>query len=46
MPWQASKPADVPGLGTNFELADASNVFQPMLRYTRSQLPIPLWNPT
>jgi membrane protein YfhO len=46
VPWQASKPADVPGLGTNFELADASNVFQPMLRYTRSQLPtIPLWNP-
>ncbi len=46
VPWQASKPADVPGLGTNFELADASNVFQPMLQYTRSQLPsIPLWNP-
>jgi len=46
VPWQASKPASVPGLGTNFELADASNVFQPMLRYTRSQLPsIPLWNP-
>ena len=46
VPWQASKPADVPGLGTNFELADASNVFQPMLRYTRSQLPtVPLWNP-
>jgi len=22
VPWQASKPADVPGLGTNFELAD------------------------
>ncbi len=46
VPWQSSKPADVPGLGTNFELADASNVFQPMLRYTRSQLPsVPLWNP-
>jgi hypothetical protein len=46
VPWQSSKPADVPGLGTNFELADASNVFQPMLRYTRSQLPtIPLFNP-
>jgi Bacterial membrane protein YfhO len=46
VPWQASKPASVPGLGTNFELADASNVFQPMLRYTRSQLPsVPLWNP-
>ncbi|HET9101947.1 MAG TPA: YfhO family protein [Solirubrobacteraceae bacterium] len=46
VPWQSSKPASVPGLGTNFELADASNVFQPMFRYTRSQLPsIPLWNP-
>jgi hypothetical protein len=46
VPWQSSKPASVPGLGTNFELADASNVFQPMLQYTRSQLPgIPLWNP-
>ncbi len=46
VPWQSSKPASVPGLGTNFELADASNVFGPMLRYTRSQLPgIPLWNP-
>ena len=46
VPWQASKPASVPGLGTNFELADASDVFQPMLEYTRSVLPgIPLWNP-
>ena len=46
VPWQSSKPASVPGLGTNFELADASNVFQPMVQYTRSQLPtVPLWNP-
>jgi hypothetical protein len=46
VPWQSSKPANVPGLGTNFELADASEVFGPMLQYTRSQLPgIPLWNP-
>jgi hypothetical protein len=46
VPWQSSKPASVPGLGTNFELADASDVFQPMLRYTRSGLPtVPLWNP-
>ena len=46
VPWQASKPADVPGLGTNFELADSADVFQPMLQYTRSQLPtVPLWNP-
>lgn len=46
VPWQASKPADVPGLGTNFELADSADVFQPMLQYTQSQLPtVPLWNP-
>jgi hypothetical protein len=47
VPWQASKPASVPGLGTNFELADASDVFQPMLKYDRAQLPgsVPLWNP-
>lgn len=46
VPWESSKPASVPGLGTNFELADSADVFQPMLQYTRSQLPgIPLWNP-
>jgi hypothetical protein len=46
VPWQSSKPASVPGLGTNFELADSADVFQPMLQFTRSQLPgIPLWNP-
>ena len=34
------------GLGTNFELADSADVFQPLLQYTRSQLPgVPLWNP-
>jgi hypothetical protein len=46
VPWLSSKPSDVPGLGTNFELADSADVFQPMLQYTRSQLPgVPLWNP-
>lgn len=45
-PWAATKPASVPGLGTNFELADSADVFQPMLQYTRSVLPqVPLWNP-
>jgi hypothetical protein len=45
-PWDASRPADVPPLGTNFELADASEVFVPYLRWTRDQLPdLPLWNP-
>jgi hypothetical protein len=46
VPWQSSKPASVPGLGTNFELADSADVFQPFLQYTRSVLPsVPLWNP-
>jgi hypothetical protein len=46
VPWQQSKPANVPGLGTNFELADSADVFQPFLQYTRDRLPsIPLWNP-
>lgn len=46
VPWQSSKPANVPGLGTNFELADSADVFQPFLQYTRSELPkVPLWNP-
>ncbi len=46
VPWLSSKPASVPGLGTNYELADASTVFQPLLQYTRSQWPsVPLWNP-
>ena len=46
VPWAATKAASVPGLGTNFELADSADVFQPMLQYTRSQLPhVPLWNP-
>jgi hypothetical protein len=45
VPWTDVRPADAPGLGTNFELADASNVFQPFLRYTRERLPeAPLWN--
>jgi hypothetical protein len=46
VPWFADRPADVPGLGSNFELADSVQVFQPFLRYTRGQLPdLPLWNP-
>lgn len=46
VPWQSSKPANVPGLGTNYELADSADVFQPFLQYTRSALPsVPLWNP-
>ena len=45
-PWQASRPASVVGIGSNFELADQPLVFQPFLRHTRDVLPhIPLWNP-
>ncbi|HKP21004.1 MAG TPA: DUF6541 family protein, partial [Thermoleophilaceae bacterium] len=45
-PWTESKPADVPPLGTNFELADASEVFIPFARWMRDDLPdVPLWNP-
>ena len=45
-PWQSTRPASVPGLGANFELADAADVFEPFLGYTRSQFPsVPLWNP-
>ena len=45
-PWAESRPADVPPLGSNFELADASEVFVPFARWTRERLPdVPLWNP-
>ena len=45
-PWASSKPANVPGLGTNFELADPADVFEPFLQYSRAQLPsAALWNP-
>jgi hypothetical protein len=46
-PWAAERPADVPPLGSNFELADASEVFIPFARWSRELIPgdIPLWNP-
>jgi hypothetical protein len=45
-PWAAEKPADVPFLGSNFELVDASTQSQQWLAYTRERLPdVPLWNP-
>ncbi len=45
-PWDASRPAGVPLLGSNREQTDAVTLFQPMTQYTRSVLPaIPLWNP-
>ena len=45
-PFQATRPASVVGIGSNFEMLDTALQFQPMLRYTRGELPeIPLWNP-
>jgi hypothetical protein len=45
-PWSTSRPAGVQPSGSNFELGDATEVFQPFLAYTRSVLPhVPLWNP-
>jgi hypothetical protein len=45
-PWEASRPAGVPGLGSNQEEADAATQFQPALQATRRALPdIPLWDP-
>jgi hypothetical protein len=45
-PWTASRPADVPPLGSNFEIADQSEVFIPFARWTKERLPdVQLWNP-
>jgi Bacterial membrane protein YfhO len=46
-PWQASRPASVVGIGSNFELVDTALVFQPFLQYTDRELSggVPLWNP-
>jgi hypothetical protein len=45
-PWHAVAPPDVPGLGSNYEQADAVLVFQPFAEWARGPLPdVPLWNP-
>jgi hypothetical protein len=45
-PWDASRPAHVPGLGSNNEQADAALQFQPALQQIRAALPhIPRWDP-
>ena len=45
-PWDSSRPADVPLLGSNREQTDSVFMFQPFLQHTRAELPeIPLWNP-
>src|SRR3954454_22035022 len=45
-PWDSTRPADVPLLGSNRESTDSVTMFQPFLQHSRAQLPhIPLWNP-
>jgi membrane protein YfhO len=45
-PWDSSRPADVPVLGSNREQTDSVFMFQPFLQHTRAELPsIPQWNP-
>jgi hypothetical protein len=45
-PWEASRPAGVPLLGSNREMVDSVTQFQPAQQETREALPdIPLWNP-
>jgi hypothetical protein len=44
-PWDATRPADVPVLGSNREQTDSVFMFQPFLQHTRATLPdVPLWN--
>jgi hypothetical protein len=46
VPWEASRPAEVPGLGSNQEQQDAAVQFQPALQAIREALPdVPLWDP-
>jgi len=53
-PWNTVRPTGIPQLtksnpdvfGSNSQMVDAVTVFEPFLRYTRSQVPhIPLWDP-
>ncbi len=45
-PWDSSRPASIPPLGSNRELTDSVAEFQPALLATRASLPhIPLWDP-
>ena len=45
-PWETSRPAEVPALGSNREQTDAVQMLQPFMQHTRAALPdIPLWNP-
>jgi hypothetical protein len=45
-PWDATRPADVPPLGSNREQTDSVLMFQPFFQHTRARLPdVPLWDP-
>ena len=45
-PWDASRPAEVPPLGSNREQTDAIQMWQLFMQHTRASFPdIPLWNP-
>jgi hypothetical protein len=45
-PWDSTRPAEVPVLGSNREQTDSVFIFQPFLQHTRAELPdVPLWNP-
>src|SRR3954454_9818313 len=45
-PWETSRPAGVPILGSNREQTDSVKMFQPWLEETRRRLPdVPLWDP-
>jgi hypothetical protein len=45
-PWETSRPAEVPLLGSNREQTDAVLMWQLFLQRTRAALPdLPLWNP-
>jgi hypothetical protein len=45
-PWDASRPPQVPALGSNRELTDSVTQYQPAVRTTRAALPhLRLWDP-
>ena len=46
VPWEAGRPADIAGLGSNLDLQDAAVQFLPALQAIRHALPhVPLWDP-
>jgi hypothetical protein len=46
VPWEAERPADIAGLGSNLDLQDAAVQFMPALRAIKRALPhVPLWDP-